>query len=589
MPDRLKHYGVKSEVELLRNALAGSGDLAYDWDLTTDTISWSGRVTDVFGLSSATHINAGPQFHRLINPEDLLVRRRAFSEHVASGAPFDCEYRIRGDGGEMIWVHERGAASLSSVGEPERLAGTLRVITERKVNEARLEYQANYDELTGHFNEARLREALDQSMAYGQRYGVRGAYLQVAIDTLAMIHDAYDGSTADSAVLTLGQRIERTIRSSDIVGRVGADGFGVVISNCPEDQLTAIVKKLISACHDTPVVTACGPIHLKVSIGGVIFPEIGQTAHDVMTQAEVARREAQQRRGLPFVHYQCSEEQRRDSREHVEIAEQVMRALKSDRLVFAYQPIVEARGHAVKHHECLLRMVERDGTVIPAAKFMPVIEQLGLIRDVDRYVLETAVRELSEHEGTSYAINVSALTANDRSWLRLLIALLRNAGAVAERIIVEITETVALQDIEETANFVAQVRDLGCQVALDDFGAGYTSFRHLKSLAVDTVKIDGSFVRGIANNVDNQLFVRTLLGLAKGFDLGTIAECVEDQADADALAEEGVDLLQGYYFGAPTIEPPWEKAPQDNIGHELARNDDRPSAVVTPLKPRKAS
>lgn len=584
MPDRLKTRGVQSELDLLRNALAGSGDLAYDWDLTTDTISWSGRVTEVFGLSSTTQINAGPNFHRLIHPEDLLVRRRAFSEHVASGTPFDCEYRIRGDGGEMVWVHERGAASLSPVGEPERLAGTLRLITERKANEARLEYQANYDELTGHFNEGRLREALDQSMAYARRYGVQGAYLQVAIDTLAMIHDAYDGSTADTAVLTLGQRIERTIRTSDIVGRVGVDGFGIVITNCPDDEITTVANKLIAACQDTPVVTACGPIHLKVSVGGVIFPEVGQTAHDVMTQAEVARREARQRRGAPFVHYQCSEEQRRDSREHVEIAEQVMRALKSGRLVFAYQPIVEARGYAVKHHECLLRMVERDGTVIPAARFMPAVERLGLVREIDRYVLETAVRELSEHPDASYAINVSALTANDRSWLRLLFALLRNAGSVAERMIVEITETVALQDIEETANFVAQVRDLGCKVALDDFGAGYTSFRHLKSLAVDTVKIDGTFVRGIAENVDNQLFVRTLLGLANGFDLGTIAECVENQADADALAEEGVDLLQGYFFGAPAIEPPWEQP--------AARPDQDTtdvSGVVTPLKPRKAA
>ncbi|MDH3231948.1 MAG: EAL domain-containing protein [Alphaproteobacteria bacterium] len=577
MPDRLKKYGVQSELELLRNALAGSGDLAYDWDLTTDTISWSGRVTDVFGLSSATRINAGPHFHRLINPEDMLVRRRAFSEHIASGIPFDCEYRIRGDGGEMVWVHERGAASLSTVGEPERLAGTLRVITERKANETRLEYQANYDEMTGHFNESRLREALEQSMAYGRRYGVQGAYLQVAIDTLAMIHDAYDGPTADTAVLTLGQRIERNMRASDIVGRVAVDGFGIVISNCPDGEISTIANKLLAACHDTPVITGNGPIHLKVSIGGVVFPEVGQTAHDVMTQAEVARREARENQGIPFVHYQCSEEQRRDSREHVEIAERVMRALRSNRLVFAYQPIVEARGYAVKHHECLLRMVERDGSVTPAAKFMPVIEQLGLIRDVDRYVLETAVRELHEHTDASYAVNVSALTANDRSWLRLLFALLRNAGSVAERIIIEITETVALQDIEETANFVAQVRDLGCQVALDDFGAGYTSFRHLKSLAVDTVKIDGSFVRGIAENVDNQLFVRTLLGLANGFDLGTIAECVENQADADALAEEGVDLLQGYFFGRPSIEPPWEPT-------ELADQ-----AKVEPIEPRSAA
>jgi diguanylate cyclase (GGDEF)-like protein len=548
---------VQTDLDLLRNALAGSGDLAYDWDLATDTISWSGRVTDVFGLGSATQIGAGPHFHRLINPEDLLVRRRAFSEHVASGIPFDCEYRVRGDGGEMVWVHERGAASLSAVGEPERLAGTLRVITERKANEARLEYQANYDEMTGHFNEARLREALEQTMAYGRRYGVEGAYLQVAVDTLSMIHDAYDGPTADTAVLALGQRIERSIRASDIVGRVAVDGFGVVVSNCPGDQIATVANKLLAACHDAPVVTASGPIHLKVSIGGVAFPDVGQTAHDVMTQAEVARRDARQGQGIPFVRYECSAEQRRDSREHVEIAERVMRALRNNRLVFAYQPIVAARGHAVKHHECLLRMVENDGSITAAAKFMPVIERLGLIRDVDRYVLESAVRELHEHKEASYAINVSALTANDRSWLRLMFALLRNAGDVAERLIVEITETMALQDIEETANFVAQVRDLGCKVALDDFGAGYTSFRHLKSLAVDTVKIDGTFVRGIAENVDNQLFVRTLLGLAKGFDLGTIAECVETEADAEALSEQGVDLLQGYFFGQPSIEPPW--------------------------------
>jgi len=580
VPDRLNTHGFQSELELLRNALKGSGDLAYDWDLTTDMISWSGRVTEVFGLGSATHVNAGPQFHRLIHPEDLLIRRRAFSEHVASGVPFDCEYRIRGDGGEMVWVHERGAASLSPVGEPERLAGTLRLITERKANEARLEYQANYDELTGHFNEARLREALDQSMAYGRRYGVRGAYLQIGMDTLAMIHDAYDGSTADTAVLTVGQRIERNLRASDIVGRVGVDAFGVVISNCPEEQIAEIAGKLIAACHDTPVVTGSGPIHLKISVGAVAFPEVGQSAHDAMTQAEVARSEARQRRGIPFVHYQTSEDRRSDSRELVEIGEDVMRALKANRLVFAYQPIVAARSFEVKHHECLLRMVERDGSVVPAAKFMPAIEQLGLVREVDRYVLENAVRELSEHPDASFAVNVSALTANDRSWLRLLIALLRNSGSVAERILIEIPETVALQDIEETANFVAQIRDLGCKVALDDFGAGYTSFRHLKSLAVDTVKIDGTFVRGIAQNVDNQLFVRTLLGLAKGFDLGTIAECVEDQPDADALAEEGVDLLQGYFFGAPTMEPPWQQKPQ-------AETAERPSAVVTPLKPRK--
>jgi EAL domain-containing protein (putative c-di-GMP-specific phosphodiesterase class I) len=136
---------------------------------------------------------------------------------------------------------------------------------------------------------------------------------------------------------------------------------------------------------------------------------------------------------------------------------------------------------------------------------------------------------------------------------------------IAQRLIVEITETVAIQDIDETAKFVAAVRDLGCRVALDDFGAGYTSFRNLKALDVDCVKIDGSFVKGLSENVDNQLFVRTLLGLAEGLGLKTVAECVETAADAALLARRGVRYLQGWYFGKPTLERPWlaeETAPQ---------------------------
>jgi len=578
------------ELERLRHALASSGDLAYEWELASDTIAWSGRITDLFGLGSEAEVAAGAEFQRRINPEDLLVRRRALSEHIASGIPFDCEYRIRGDGGEIVWVHERGTASLSSVGEPERVAGTLRTVTDRKANEARLEYLANYDEMTGHFNQSRLREALEQSMAYGRRYGVEGAFLQVSMDSLSMIHDAFDGSAADAAILALGQRIERGIRSSDIVGRIGIDSFGVVVTNCADGQIGIVANKVLAACHDAPVETPSGPIHLSVSVGGVTFPLVGQTAHDVMSQAEVASREARVGQGVPFVRYNCSEEQRRDSREHVEIAEQVVRALKNDRLVFAYQPIVAAQGRSVIHHECLLRLIEEDGSVIAAARFMPVIERMGLVREVDRYVLETAVRQLHQHADVSFAINVSALTASDRSWLRLMFALLRNEPAVAERLVVEITETMALQDIEESANFVAQVRDLGCKVALDDFGAGYTSFRHLKSLAVDTVKIDGAFVRGVAENVDNQLFVRTLLGLAKGFDLGTIAECVETEADAEALTGEGVDALQGYFFGKPSIEPPWDRRddetlPKVNQPEDARSEEPQPDVVAAGIPP----
>ena len=134
---------------------------------------------------------------------------------------------------------------------------------------------------------------------------------------------------------------------------------------------------------------------------------------------------------------------------------------------------------------------------------------------------------------------------------------------MAERLVIEITETAAMYDIEETAHFVTAVRDLGCQVAVDDFGAGYTTFRHLKSLTVDLVKIDGSFVKGICNSTENQLFIRNLLSLAKTFGLETVAECVENEDEAAYLAKEGVELLQGWFFGKPSLEPAWKGEAQD--------------------------
>ncbi|MCZ6859616.1 MAG: EAL domain-containing protein [Alphaproteobacteria bacterium] len=556
-PIRRKIRKVELELSILRGALAGSGDLAYAWDLESDSIDWLGRVDEIFGISAANSIAYGREFHRRINPDDLLIRRRALAGHIATGAPFECEYRIRAENGDIVWVHERGAARLSTAGEPEHLSGTLRVVTGRKADEARLEYQANYDETTGHFSQARLREALDQALVYSRRYGVEGAFLSIGIDSHSIILEAYGGATVDAVILALGQRIERVVRESDVIGRMASDSFGVVISNCPPDQLTTVADKLLAACDESPVQTASGPVHLKISIGGVVFPELGQSAHDAIAQADLARREAKVSPGASYASYHYSEKQQQTSRHKVEVAEQVMRALKTGNLVFAYQPIVTARGHQVNHYECLLRKIESNGSVTAAAAFMPIVERLGLIREIDRFVLETAVGQLREHTDVSFAINVSALTASDRSWLRLLFALLRNEGDVAERLVIEITETMAMQDIEETANFVAQVRDLGCGVALDDFGAGHTSFRHLKALAVNTVKIDGAFVQGVSENLDNQLFVRTLLGLAKGFNLATIAECVETEADASTLTEQGVDLLQGYFFGKPSIEPPW--------------------------------
>jgi hypothetical protein len=159
-------------------------------------------------------------------------------------------------------------------------------------------------------------------------------------------------------------------------------------------------------------------------------------------------------------------------------------------------------------------MIAEDGGIVSAAAFVPGIEQLGFIRLIDRFVLERAVSEVSQHPDCSLAFNISGLTATDHTWLRLLVSLLRDRPDVARQLIIEITETAALHDIAESARFVGTLRELGCRVALDDFGAGFTSFRYMQALDVDIVKIDGSFVRNLAESYDNQIFLRHLVGLA---------------------------------------------------------------------------
>jgi len=170
------------------------------------------------------------------------------------------------------------------------------------------------------------------------------------------------------------------------------------------------------------------------------------------------------------------------------------------------------------------------------------------------------VREVATYPDIRLGFNISGLTATDYGWLRAITSLLKGKREVANRIVIEITETAALHDIEESARFVGTLRELGCRIALDDFGAGFTSLRHLQALAVDTVKIDGSFVRNLGQNHDNQIFLRHLVGLASGLGLSTVAECVETAQEAAILRREGVGYLQGYYFGKPTIEQAWVKA-----------------------------
>ena len=552
----------RSTLRHLHSALEAAGDLAYLWDLASDSLEWHGAIQARLGDSHAAAIATGMGFAERIHPEDRALRQRCLEVSAGGGDGFECEYRLRDDSGATIWVQDRGRVELGADGAPQHLMGVLRLVTDRKVKELRLERLASHDELTGHFNRTRLREALSQVLASSLRSGRPGAYLAVGIDKLGTLNDAFGYQTADQVIIEIGRRLDRQFRDGDVIGRVAGDRFGVVLADCPPEDVTAVAEKILALIGQAQITTSAGPIYATVSIGSVCFPEQGKTSFDVMTRAETALAEAKRAGRDCYVAYRIAEAQQRQQRTDIALGERVQRALKENRLVFAYQPVVNSETGAVAYHECLLRMIAEDGGIVSAAAFVPVIEQLGFIRLIDRYVLERAVSEARQHPECSLAFNFSGVTASDRAWLRLLVSLLRDRPEVARQLIVEITETAALHDIQESARFVGTLRELGCRVALDDFGAGFTSFRYMQALDVDIVKIDGSFVRNLAESHHNQTFLRHLIGLADAFGLVTVAECVETARDAAILREEGVRFLQGYYFGRPTLERPSRAEPR---------------------------
>jgi EAL domain-containing protein (putative c-di-GMP-specific phosphodiesterase class I) len=220
--------------------------------------------------------------------------------------------------------------------------------------------------------------------------------------------------------------------------------------------------------------------------------------------------------------------------------------------------VVSAQApHKVAFRECLARLREDDGRWIAAGRFLPKIERLDLVSTLDRRMLRLALDALRAHPTERLSVNVSVRTMRDRAWLRDLRAAAEDDPGVVERLIVEMTESAAVIDAERTRRFLDAVRAVGCAIALDDFGAGYSSFRHVRDFRPDWVKIDGGFVRGVATDPDNMLFVDTLVGIARNFEMATVAEFVENDADAATLLSLGVDCLQGYRFGVPEMEPAW--------------------------------
>jgi EAL domain-containing protein (putative c-di-GMP-specific phosphodiesterase class I) len=295
-------------------------------------------------------------------------------------------------------------------------------------------------------------------------------------------------------------------------------------------------------------------VHAICAIGSMGFPHRDAAASDIIDKALSALHKTT---GTLYQNFNEGLGDRVLARQQMGLANYLRSAIQENKLRLAYQPIISAKDGSVGHYEALLRLISEDGTISSAGALIPVAERMGLIDMLDHMVFDMVVKELEASPNITLALNVSNLTTDNPHWLQHFKNTLKDRPEIANRIIVEITETAAHRDLRRTAYFVASCQEMGCRVALDDFGSGYTSFRQLKSLSVDMIKIDGAFIRDLADNTDNRFFVRTLLEFTKGFGLESVAEFVENGETAKILMELGIDYMQGYYFGKPENFRSW--------------------------------
>lgn len=549
--------------------LAALGQAVFAWDIASDVIVWGEQLSAVFPGIPAERLATGAEFAKLIEPAQTLrtaALAQTFPVHGADGTPYRVEYGVRMSAADpVVWIEETGRWFAGPDGRPTRAIGAVRINNERHARDEELAKLARLDPLTGELNRSHLIAALAEAIEETTRFRSTAAFMLVGIDHLARVNDAFGFDVADAVILDVAKRIRARLRGGDVLGRFSGNKFGLILKNCTVDDMNVAAERFLAGIRDDVVPTKSGPVSVTASIGAVSLPRYARNTDEAVNRAHETLDAAKQRRVGSFAAWRPDAARDAQRRVNIRVTDEIVTALNERRIKLAYEPVVSAVSRERAFHECLVRMDQGDGQVLLAPDIVPVAERLGLIRLVDHRVLELVVAELAAAPDICLSLNISPDTTMDPDWWAGIESLMQAHPGVAGRLIVEITETVAIQDLDDVRAFVGRLKHLGSRIAIDDFGAGYTSFRNLRKLGVDIVKIDGAFVQNITHSADDRAFVQTLIDLARRLDIKTVAEWVQDDEAANMLRDWGCDYIQGRLIGLASADRPWGAPPDSAL------------------------
>lgn len=535
-----------------RSLLSSIGEVAYSWDIASDGLKWGPNLHDVLGSLSETVTSRGLAFAGLVEPGSGRSRYDAIftsgGQDRGEGVIYRTRYAVALPGRKM-WVEDAGRWFAGIDGRPASARGVLRLEQAVTADELNRPSRDNCDR-------AALVERVEATLGEHLPAERPVVLLVAAIDELARLNDDFGHEATDEIIGVVQERLRSVLRRRDHLVRYSSNRFAILLAGCPANQVEPAAKRFIKAVALSAIETSHGIALARLRVGAAIAPDLSRHAGSLVAAAENALTFA--RSGAVDSAVVAKQRVVREpGTEQTGLDVQAVAALNERRVTLALQPIVSAKSRETAFHEALLRVGRgSNGLYFAPAELIPLLERRGLVRLFDHRVLELAIEMLASDPGMTLSINVSPRSLNDPEWLDAFLAATNGAKGIAGRLIVEVTETATIEDPARMARLLGTIKAQGARIAIDDFGAGHTSLKHLRAFPIDILKLDGAFTQNLRRSTDDRFYVRTLIDLARHLQVDTVAEWVDDDLQASMLADWGVTYLQGHLVGKAELWKP---------------------------------
>jgi len=567
------HALIRSESRLeLAQRIARIGN--WDWNPKTNRFAMSNELCRLVGVRPQDFAGTFEAFLALVHEDDRPIVTAALDKLVKQHTPCDIDHRIVLPNGTDFVIHLQAEGMREEDTDDITVIGTAQDITERKQAERAIHQLAYYDSLTGLANRVLFKDRLSNALSYAGRHNLHLATLFIDLDRFKVINDTLGHTVGDLLLTHVAERLSESVRQSDSVGRhadhepmhalarLGGDEFTILLTALPQPEDAGRVARRILDSLAHPFSIDGHEIFISASIGISIFPSDGSTVEALLKNADTAMYHAKEQGRNNCQYY--SSGLNAAAAERLDLENELRRALEREEFVVFYQPKLNIHSRRILGAEALVRWKHPKRGLVPPGVFLNAAIDTGLIRSMDEWVLREACRQVRAWEQAGLpAITISANVSNSLFHGRTLPATvadaLRDSGLNPAQLELELTESIAMRDVEASVTMLEGLRTMGVRLSIDDFGTGYSSLSYLQRFPLSRLKIDQSFVRDLLTNENNVKITRAIIAMAHSLNLSVLAEGVETEGQLAKLREEGCDEVQGYLFSRPVCAEEFEK------------------------------